>query len=56
MFKECGPDVNNGMGTYTTDSANYVDIFNYMDWIKNTMSGMYKNVLSCKMYISLRLY
>ena len=37
----CGPGVNNGQGTFTNDAATYVDIYNYMDWIKKTMNGMY---------------
>jgi len=38
VYKKCGPGVNGGLGTYTQDSANYVDINKYMSWIKQTMN------------------
>jgi len=38
VMQKCGKGVNGAMGTYTYDSANYVDIYNYMDWIKQTMN------------------
>ena len=39
VWKNCGPGVNNGLGTFKDDAANYVDIYKYMKWIEETMNG-----------------
>ena len=43
VFMKCGPGTWDGVGTSIYDSANYVDIYHYMDWIKDTMNNMGDN-------------
>ena len=35
----CGPGANNGPENHVDESSNYVDIYNQIDWIKNTMGN-----------------
>ena len=48
IWRNCGPGVNNGLGTYKTDAANYVDINKYMEWIKKTMNEFVIFKMSCQ--------
>ena len=35
----CGPEVNPPHGIYNTGYGGFVDIYNYIDWIKYTMGN-----------------
>ena len=41
---DCGPNSNAGYGLYKDDSSNYVDIYDHVNWIKETM-GDYQSII-----------
>ena len=41
---KCGPDVNDGKGYFEEDTGVYVDVYKYVDWIRNnTAIGKARN-------------